>query len=463
MNTALFSYELLRMRRSLATKLLLFFALFVGFYSIYSGVTWQAINNAALIEYEEQLKERADKWRADLVSIESGQSESSPYTARPMDIQLPAVHKAGSISHLAIGMSEILPARILVSPRRNEMSMVEPYEYDNPMTLLFGRMDFVFFITIMMPLLLIALNFDVIASARARGLHKMLLSNPLTETSIILNRMLARSSSLFAIILVTLIYGLAIAENISISIAVSCILIVGAYFVFWFGLIFMQVSRSQRGVSGLSKLVSLWLLFVLVIPAVSNSVTTYLFPQPSKLELLSDARFATSEATKKTAELTQNFLEDHPELTIGDDQVPGYYRALFLSNSVVQENIQPISTEFANSMNDREDMLDLLQYLSPTTIIQRSLVALAQTDSRTHALFIQAASQHLMLINEVVEAPVLSSNRITVSAFDQIPLFDEGWMATEKPDISIIGPVVFILFFGLVLLGSPRIRQAPNV
>ena len=61
MNTALFSYELLRMRRSLATKLLLFFALFVGFYSIYSGVTWQAINNAALIEYEEQLKERADK------------------------------------------------------------------------------------------------------------------------------------------------------------------------------------------------------------------------------------------------------------------------------------------------------------------------------------------------------------------------------------------------------------------
>ena len=223
MNTALVSYELLRMRRSLATKLLLFFALFVGFYSIYSGVTWQAINNAALIEYEEQLKERADKWRADLVSIESGQSESSPYTARPMDIQLPAVHKAGSISHLAIGMSEILPARILVSPRRNEMSMVEPYEYDNPMTLLFGRMDFVFFITIMMPLLLIALNFDVIASDRARGLYKMLLSNPVTETRVILNRMLARSSSLIAIILVTLIYGLVIAENISISNAITCI------------------------------------------------------------------------------------------------------------------------------------------------------------------------------------------------------------------------------------------------
>jgi hypothetical protein len=31
-------------------------------------------------------------------------------------------------------------------------------------------------------------------------------------------------------------------------------------------------------------------------------------------------------------------------------------------------------------------------------------------------------------------------------------------MATEKPHISIIGPVVFILFFGLILLGSSRSR-----
>ena len=152
MNKALFLYELLRMRRSLATKSLLIFAIIAGFYSIWSGLAWQESNYASLIQYEEQLQEHAAKWRADLVAIENGESESSPYSARPMDIQLPAVHKTGSLSHLAIGMNEILPKRIMISPRRNGMSMVEPYEYDNPMTLLFGRMDFVFFVTIIMPL-----------------------------------------------------------------------------------------------------------------------------------------------------------------------------------------------------------------------------------------------------------------------------------------------------------------------
>ena len=458
MNKTLFSFELLRMRRSLAIKSLLIFALFAGFYSIWSGVAWQSANNATLIQYEEYFKERSNAWRADLVAIENGETESSPYSARPMDIVFPAVHETGSMSHLAIGMAEISPKRLLISPRRNGMTMIEPYEFDNPMTLLFGRMDFLFFITIIAPLLLIALNFDVIASDRSRGLYKMLLSNPLTENSVIMTRMLARSSLLFAITLAALISGLVIAENASINDVVSWLLLVGVYFVFWFGLIFLLVSRSLKGVSALSKLVCLWLFFALIIPAASNSVATYLFPQPSKLELLSDARFATSEATKRTAELTQTFLEDHPELTIGDSQVPGYYRALFLSNSVVEKNTQPIVRAFAESVTDRENMLNILQYLSPTIILQRRLIAIAQTDSRNHALFLQTAAQHLTEVSGAIELSVLSSNRITVSEFDQIPTFEEVWMATEKPHISIIGPVVFILFFGLILLSSSRSR-----
>ena len=456
MNKALFFCELLRMRRSLATQLLLVFALLVSFYSVWSGSAWQMAQQNSLDQYVETIEEKSSEWRADLTAIENGEGESSPYTARPMDIQLPAVHKTGATSHMAIGMTEIMPARLVISPRRNGMSMIAPYEFDNPMMLLFGRMDFVFFVTIIAPLLLIALNFDVIASDRAQGLSKMLLSNPVTETTVIANRMIARSSILIFIVLLALIFGLTVADNLTFSDAASWVTLVLAYLFFWIGLIFLIVSQSQRGFSGLSKLVSLWLLFALIIPAASNSITTYLFPQPSKLELLSDARSATSEATKQTAELTQRFLEDHPELTIGDDQVPGYYRALFLSNSVVRESTQPIVKDFSESMKDREDMLDILQYLSPTTILQRSLIAIAQTDSRSHSLFLETAGQYLSNINNVVEDSVLTSNRISVDTFDQIKIFDEIWEATQKPSVSIFSPIAFMMFLGLVLIGFTR-------
>jgi hypothetical protein len=123
---------------------------------------------------------------------------------------------------------------------------------------------------------------------------------------------------------------------------------------------------------------------------------------------------------------------------------------------VVRESTQPILKDFSESMKDREDLLDILQYLSPTTILQRSLIAIAQTDSRSHSLFLETAGQYLSNINNVVEDSVLTSNRISVDTFDQIKIFDEIWEATLKPRVSIFSPIAFMMFLGLVLIGFTR-------
>jgi hypothetical protein len=117
--------------------------------------------------------------------------------------------------------------------------------------------------------------------------------------------------------------------------------------------------------------------------------------------------------------------------------------------------------DFSESMKDREDLLDILQYLSPTTILQRSLIAIAQTDSRSHSLFLETAGQYLSNINNVVEDSVLTSNRISVDAFDQIKIFDEIWEATQKPSVSIFSPIAFMMFLGLVLISFTRKNSKP--
>ena len=233
------------------------FVILASSYSVWSGMAWQTSHQDSLSEFVEQIDKKGSEWRSDLEDIESGKSQSSPYVARPMDINFPAIHVTGPTSHLAIGMTEILPARLMISPRRNGLSMIEAYEFDNPMTLLFGRMDFVFFVTVIVPLLLIALNFDVIASERARGLNRMLLSNPITESSIIANRMAARTGLLLIIILTVLSIGLYISNNLPFDTVIAWIFLIAAYIVFWYGLIFLVVSKNKKG--QLSNLVSLWL------------------------------------------------------------------------------------------------------------------------------------------------------------------------------------------------------------
>ena len=72
----------------------------------------------------------------------------------------------------------------------------------------------------------------------------------------------------------------------------------------------------------------------------------------------------------------------------------------------------------------------------------------------TNAIYL--ATLAIMLIAVVLSwqrTDTFEQERASAAADDR-----EVWMATEKPHISIIGPVVFILFFGLILLGSSRSR-----
>ena len=458
MNMILIKYELLRIRRSFATKMLLAFALLAAFYSVWSGATWQTAYNTSLQQYEAQLNKDNLAWRQDLIGIEAGNIKATPYNARPMNIRMPAIKEAGPTAHLATGMLDILPARLMISPWRNEISMVEAYEFDNPMPILIGRLDFAFFVNVIVPLLMIALNFDVIASDRSRGTSKMLMANPITESGVILSRMITRTGLLFGIVVAALIYGLFFTAEASVAEAGPWLLLTISYLTFWFGLIFFFVSRSKKGVSGLSKLIGVWLLLTLVIPAASNSFTEFLYPQPSKLELLSDSRYAASEANKRTAELTDSFLTDHPDLTIGDEGVPGYFQSAFLANSAIQTETKPVVVAFADSTARREAMLDRLQYLSPTAIMLRALTATAQTDAQSHATFVKAASTHLELLREATQNAILSKNRISVAEYDQLPSFDDIRARTETAEPSVAGPVLFMLLLGIFLLSMQFIR-----
>ena len=55
-------------------------------------------------------------------------------------------------------------------------------------------------------------------------------------------------------------------------------------------------------------------------------------------------------------------------------------------------------------------------------------------------------------MNDAVEDAVLTSNRISVSTFDQIPSFQDIWEAKEKPKVTVIWPITFMLFLGLALI-----------
>ncbi len=423
MTTILMKLEWLRLRRSLASRLVFAVALLSSLYAVWSGLHWKQAYLAGQALHETQIEERMQGWRTALADIESGKAESTPYDARPMDVRQAASHEPGELTHLAIGYRDIMPSRLTLGAWRNEISMVERYEFDNPLILSLGRFDFAFFLIVVLPVLMIALSFDVVASDLTSGRARLVLSNAVSLRQVIYARLLLRNGLLCGLVLLVLLVGFLFAE----AAASEYLLWTGvcmSYMVFWFALIFCLVAASRQAEAVAARLLACWLVLIFAIPAVVDSAVQALNPPPSKLAHLSVARIAEAEAARQTAALTEGFLADHPDLSVGDEEVPGYYRGTFLANERVREYTAPTVADFRAAAEAREAGLSALQYLSPALLAQRALYRLAQADAAASRHFLDSAGTRLAEISELVGPAVISRNRISLQEYDQITPFD---------------------------------------
>ena len=464
MKGALLKLEFLRIRRSLAAMAILAFALIASLYSVWSGTAWRDAHVAMLGNYEADVEVQMQTWREDLFAIEQGTQEASPFAARPGNIQVPATQPVGPLGHLAVGSSALLPTRATITPLQTRMSMIEPYEFDNPTTLSLGKFDLAFFTVVVLPLLMIALSFDVLASDRSRGTLKLLLSNPISTENVLVTRLAVRNGLLILLALVSIVVGFATAGEGGFG--GYGLLWLGtflAYTLFWLALIYLAVSRIRRSEATAATLIGLWVLFTLAIPALTNSAGEAVYPLPSQLEYLSDSRAAQVDASRRTSELTDDFLQDHPELTVSDESVPDFFSAVFLANEQVLSNTVPIVNAFEEANRQRSAFVDRLQYLSPAIIAQRAFFRIAGSDFDQAQMFITQAGTAMDDLNDVVRPAIISKNRLASDSLGAVPVFSMELAGPGAASRQISLPIMFLLVCAAVLaaVGYARKKDSP--
>lgn len=454
MNGKLVSLEWLRLRRSRAAAAIFAFTLLTSLYALWSGLQWKQDYVAAQAMHERKIASSMEKWAASLTAIESGAEESTPYDARPMSVQLAATHAPGPLTHLAVGFREIMPSRLTISPWRNEISMIERYEFDNPQLLALGKFDFAFFVVVVLPVLMIALSFDVVASDITSGRARLLISHALDLRQVAFTRLVFRNGLLCGLVLLVMLIGLALVGAPVLE-SLSWLGICIAYMLFWFALIFFAVTRSQRPETVAAGLLACWLVLTFAIPALIETGVQALNPPPSKLAYLSLARSAEGEANRQTAELTEGFLADHPDLSVGDEEVPSYYRGTYLANERVREKTAPVAARFNSVAEARETSLSALQYLSPALLAQRALYQLAQADASASRRYLEGAGSKLEEISELVGPAVISRNRISLAQYQAVTPFR---VEQHSAAPAILPEVLFLLLLAAGLGLVARIR-----
>ena len=433
------------------------------FYAGWSGDTWRDSRSASLTAYEAETLERLDGWRTQLADIESGKVEPSPFDANPMSISFPATLPPASLNDFAIGHADLHPASAEISPWRNVSSVFGRYQFDNPTMLASSTFDVAFVIVFLLPIAMIAVSFDVVSSERQRGSLAMVLVSPVSLERVVWTRLAFRNGVLW-LVAAAAMFVLAILNDAGGDRFARFGLWLGASFaygLFWFAIIGVCVAWFRSAIATAGALLGAWVLFSVVLPATVATMAESAFPTPSRLAYLSEIREAQGETNRNLADMTSGFLMDHPDLTVGDDSMPAYMRAAFLSNEAARESTRPVMEDYDAARQGRSDTVSWAQFLSPSIITHRLLLLAAGGDlDRQHAY----QSQVLVSLDGLSDAlgpAIVSRNRISLEEFDALQPFAFADIPAGTIASRAAAPLAFLLVIslGLASLAHRRLSR----
>ncbi len=225
---------------------------------------------------------------------------------------------------------------LIVGIPRNEA--LESFDA-NPLPLLFPPLDFFFIVTIVMSVLALLFSYDAVTGERQRGTLRLVISNSISRTTILLGKFLGGTASLLIPFILALVAGvLYINLNPNIQWTASAwaelglLAVASITFVTLFYLLGLMVSTFSRysAVSILNCLFA-WVLLILAIPNLAPYISAQVYRIPSlraverqELELERDS---LTLADQRTAEIAKDFQSKYGKpfaelqaMGFGDDE-----------------------------------------------------------------------------------------------------------------------------------------------
>ena len=290
-----------------------------------------------------------------------------------------------NFAYAALGQRDSAPWK-----HRGRMLALEGqiYERDagNPVFALIGRFDFSFFAAFVLPLVLIALLYDLRSSERSAGRHNLLEATAGAAGRLWRVRVLVRGVALFIAAIVPLIVGGVISETAMATLAAASGLVL-VYVLFWSVVAYRFSSVEESSGYILASLIGVWALLAIVVPTGARIVIDTAVALPAGSEILLTQREAVNDAWDLPESATMEpFIERHPEYA-EDAYVPhrdgGFeWKWYYAFQQVGDQKVEALSQAYRSGRMRREQMANVAAWLAPPALLERLLQRLAGTDAR---------------------------------------------------------------------------------
>ena len=353
------------------------------------------------------------------------------------------------LAPIAVGQRDLHPQAVYVS---TGVHLTAQRETETPMSgptrLMTGAFDPTFLFVVLFPLVVIALSYELLSGERERGTLTMLLSQPVSQTQLVMGKAMARAAALCVVTLIFAIVGLVVAgvdfgaTGAFQHIALYALILI-AWALFWFAAAIAVNAWGETSANNALFLVGLWLVLVVVVPGLIHVAVDSFYPPPSKVELLHEAKEATKDAEKELTGLTGRH-DVNP-------QSEGFAERVVAVQEELAKRSAPVLTEMREQLEERQEMVDSLRFLSPAILVQLALEDVAGAGAVRHQAFEEQADQVHEEYRAFFFERIRSGENFSQAELKSIPRLS----FEEEPSSSLIGRIlvgVFGLLFGACIL-----------
>ena len=471
--TDLFACEWKMQFQRVSSLLLLLAFASVLIYGGQAGKTERDERAAAIAGHHSEIAGAMEEWLADLRELErlGSVAEVPPATGSAMDVSFSSSLPQEPLADFAVGQSDLLPFAGEISLWDPDIRLFSRYEIADPVSLALGSFDISKAIILFLPLLLIVFCFDVIAADRDAGRLGLAVAQGVSVTGLFWQRLLFRAGIVLLVTFAAALFALASGPGeASLGARLPAFgfwsLLTLLYGFFWLMLIAWVASFNRSGEFNLLALLGLWAGLTLVIPAATSATAEALYPTPSRLAYLADAREVENETRLQEADVANQFMLDHPELLVDQEsQIPDFVLSSFLVTSTVDEATRPIVDSFEEALRSRENAIGLFRFASPAVAANSLFVELAGTSAQRHQDYLAQARRFKAGYAELVGPNIVAKQPIDSAFYQTIPEFSFEGEALLARLARGMAPMIFLLLLsiGMMPLVNRRLRTASPI
>ncbi|WP_375398425.1 DUF3526 domain-containing protein [uncultured Sphingomonas sp.] len=347
---------------------------------------------------------------------------------------------------LAGGRAMLDPIAVTAAPTDQLYHLFRDYQTDNPWPLVIGRFDWAFLLAVIVPLLIIALGYDLLARDRDLGVDRQLALGGCGRGTLLATRTLARAVPLALAVLVLIVVAIQVTGSGAAGwprVSALLALATGGM-IFWWGLVALVNLRHWSAARSAAVLLSAWTMLAFVVPALVDAAAQAIAPSPSRIELTIAARTAEITAQANAVGLVDRYLAGNPGLPRHPDDAAQRSDARFAVSLEIDRAVAPALARFNATLARQHRVASMLQFLSPVGAEQSLMTEIAGTGFAARARFQEDVNRHYLAWRDAVASLQFAGRPLSRARIESLPRFP----ATSASSL----PLIMLTFFFVILI-----------